>query len=274
MSGAPRAARSVLESETKRAGQVNFEMLSTGGRARALVLHGLQSFNADSAFLHALADQGIAVAAPSLPGFGATLRPDRFDGVEDLVNSCLDLIDALGPEPIVLIGLSFGGWVAAEIATRYAHRLERLVLVDALGIRVGDRETPDILHLFNEPPATVSRASWSDLANAPDFAALSDEEVVTYARNREALCRYGWRPYMHNPRLRRWLHRVTVPTLVLWGECDGVVSPDYGRAYAAAIPGARFELIEGAAHHPEIEQPQRLAEAIACFVARPQREVA
>jgi pimeloyl-ACP methyl ester carboxylesterase len=71
---------------------------------------------------------------------------------------------------------------------------------------------------------------------------------------------------MHNPRLRRWLKRISVPTLVLWGASDRVVSPEYGRAYAASIPGARFALIEAAGHHPEIEQPEAFVERVAAFM--------
>jgi len=71
---------------------------------------------------------------------------------------------------------------------------------------------------------------------------------------------------MYNPRLKRWLGRIALPTLVLWGASDGVVTPAYGRAYAAHIPGARFELIDRAGHHPEIEQPDALADRILDFV--------
>ena len=78
------------------------------------------------------------------------------------------------------------------------------------------------------------------------------------ARNWESLCLYGWHPYMHNPRLPRWLRHIACPTLVLWGASDGIVTPSYGEAYARLIPGARFELIPEAGHHPEIEQARGL----------------
>jgi len=70
---------------------------------------------------------------------------------------------------------------------------------------------------------------------------------------------------MYNPRLKRWLGRITIPTLVLWGASDGVVKPSYGRAYASLIPGARFALIDEAGHHPEVEQPDALAKHILDF---------
>ena len=93
------------------------------------------------------------------------------------------------------------------------------MLVDALGIKLGDRETPDILDVFNTHPDTVRRLSWHDPQRfAPDFDALSDEALTRHARNWEALCLYGWEPYMYNPRLARWLGRIGLPTLVLWGE--------------------------------------------------------
>jgi pimeloyl-ACP methyl ester carboxylesterase len=95
---------------------------------------------------------------------------------------------------------------------------------------------------------------------------MSDDELVVHARNWDALCLYGWQPFMYNPHLPRWLNRIAVPTLVLWGASDGVVSPDYGRAYCARISGARFELIPEAGHYPEIEQPEVFATHVAAFL--------
>ena len=95
---------------------------------------------------------------------------------------------------------------------------------------------------------------------------MPDEALVAHARNREALCLYAWHPYMYNPQLPRWLGRIDVPTLLLWGESDGVVGPDYGRAYAGMILGARFEPIAGAGHHPEIEQPEAFIDHFRRFV--------
>jgi len=114
----------------------------------------------------------------------------------------------------------------------------------------------------------VRRCSWHDPAKAPDYDAMSDEELVICARNREALCLYAWHPLLYNPQLKQWLGRIRVPTLVLWGASDRLVTPDYGRAYAGLIPGARFELIEEAVHHPELEQPERFAERLIAFLKR------
>jgi pimeloyl-ACP methyl ester carboxylesterase len=71
---------------------------------------------------------------------------------------------------------------------------------------------------------------------------------------------------MYNPQLARWLGRIAVPTLVLWGASDRMVTPAYGRAYSALIPGARFELIDAAGHHPHIEQPEAFVERVMSFL--------
>jgi pimeloyl-ACP methyl ester carboxylesterase len=86
------------------------------------------------------------------------------------------------------------------------------------------------------------------------------------ARSRESTGRYAWSPYMHNPKLKGRLHRINVPTLVLWGAADRVVKPEYGRAYAGAIPIARFATIEGAGHFPHLEQPVAFAREVTNFI--------
>ena len=78
--------------------------------------------------------------------------------------------------------------------------------------------------------------------------------------------RYGWSPYMHDTKLRGRLHRVKAPTLVMWGDSDGVVKPAYGRALSAAIKGARFRLIERCGHYPHIERPDVFAAEVLAFL--------
>ena len=218
-----------------------------------------------SAFVEMLGKHA-EIIAPTHPGFGDASRPDDLRTVYDLVHLYLAVLDALPYEKITLLGFSFGGWLAAEVAVACRHRLDRLILVDPLGIKIGGREDRDILDVFNTSPDEVRRRTWHDPENAPDFNAMTDAELVAYARSWDALCLYGWDPYMYNPRLTRWLARITIPTLVLWGASDGIVTPAYGRAYTALIPGARFELIERAGHHPEIEQPSVFVDRVTSFL--------
>lgn len=246
---------------------VPVDALRRGTGRPLLLLHGEAPLDPGAPVVDLLAAHA-EVIAPTHPGFGHSPRPDDLETVYDLVHLYLALLEQLGHPRVALLGLSFGGWLAAEIAAACPQRVERLILVDAVGIKVSDRETPDILDLFNTAPAEVERRRWHEPAKwAPDYDARSNEALVAHARNREALCLYAWQPYLYNPRLGRWLSRITAPTLVLWGASDGIVTPAYGRAYCARIPGARFEVIEAAGHHPEVEQPGAFVARVAAFLS-------
>jgi pimeloyl-ACP methyl ester carboxylesterase len=256
----------LADAERLRVRDVELEVVRRGTGPALLFLHGFHPLEPDARFLELLSRKA-SVLAPSHPGFGASSRPADFETVYDLVHLYGELIDNLPDEKVTLVGSSFGGWLAAEIAVSCQHRLDRLVLVDALGLKLGDRERQDILDIFNTHPDIVRRRSWHDADGAaPDFDAMSDEALTRHARDWDALSLYGWEPYMYNPRLKRWLGRIAVPTLVLWGASDGVVAPDYGRRYSELIPDARFALIAGAGHHPERERPDTLANHILDFL--------
>ncbi len=245
---------------------IELEALRRGSGRPMLLLHGFQTVDPQARFLELLGGHR-EIIAPSSPGFGQSPRPKDFDTVYDLVHLYLEVLESLPGEKATLLGFSFGGWLAAEVAAACSHRLDKLVLVDPVGIKISDRETPDILDIFEKSPEEVRRCSWHDPDRfAPNFNAMSDEALVVYARNREALCLYAWHPYMYNPQLSRWLGRIKVPTLLLWGESDRVVTPDYGRAYSRLIPGSRFELVEGAGHHPEIERSEAFVERVSRFL--------
>jgi pimeloyl-ACP methyl ester carboxylesterase len=246
---------------------ITLEVQERGAGRPILVLHGPDPLAEDAPVLERLGALG-SVIAPSHPGFGGSPRPEGFETVYDLVQLYAALLDEIGT-PAVVVGCSFGGWIAAELALACPHRITALVLVDPLGIRISaDPLTRDIMDFFNTHPREIKRRSWHDPARAPDYDAMSDAALIRHARSRDALCLYGWDPHMYNPRLHAWLHRIKIPTLVLWGESDAVVTPDYGRAYAAAIPSAAFALIAEAGHHPELEQPAAVAEQVAAFLNR------
>jgi pimeloyl-ACP methyl ester carboxylesterase len=259
------------------AGPLALEVLERGTGRPILLLHDVNPISPDAPFIAALAQHG-RVVAPSHPGFGASPRPADFDTLYDLVNLYHDVLDGLA-EPACVIGFGFGGWIAAELAVAGARGLDRLVLVDALGIKLGGREERDIVHHFNTDPAELNRRAWADPARRPDGSyglgwqatiteAMNDATMVSLARNWDSLCLYGWKPHMYNPRLADWLRRIAVPTLVLWGAADRIVTPDYGRGYAARIPDARFHAIAAAGHHPELEQPEAFVHAVGAFLGR------
>jgi pimeloyl-ACP methyl ester carboxylesterase len=244
---------------------IELDVLRHGAGTPVVLLHGMDTVHPSAPFLDLLR-RDAEIIAPSSPGFGNTERPKDFDTIYDLVHLYLAVLDELPYDKVALVGLSFGGWLTAEVAAASCHKLSKLILVDPVGIKLGGPIDRDILDVFNVNPAEVRRCSWHDPTKAPDYDAMSDEELVIHARNREALCLYAWHPFMYNPQLKHWLGRIRVPTLVLWGASDRVVTPDYGRAYARLIPGARFELIAEAGHHPEVEQPDRFAERVAAFL--------
>jgi pimeloyl-ACP methyl ester carboxylesterase len=244
------------------------ELFDKGRGAPLLFLHCGEGLTPSLPLLERLA-RGRRVIAAAHPGFGRSVLPASFGRIDDLAYFYLDLLVALELRDVLLVGASFGGWIAAEIAVRSAERLSRIVLADAVGVRFAADETEvEIVDIYDLPQDELDRRSFVEPARwRPHYDECDDDELMIIARNREALCLYGWSPYMHNPVLRPWLHRIALPTLVLWGEADGIVSPDYGRALAAALPNARFATISGAAHHPHIEQAEHFAALVEAFAA-------
>jgi len=205
---------------------------------------------------------------PQPPGFGRSERPDWVSSPDDIAYMFLDLLEAEGLRGLPVVGLSLGGWIALEMAVKDAGAFSKIALVNPLGVKAGgvlDRDFQDIWTLH---PSKVAALKWHDQAHAKrDFAAMSEEEVSIYARNIESFARFCWDPYMHNPKLKIRLHRVKSPTLVLWGENDGVAKAELGKALASEIPGAKFDTIAAAGHYPQIERSDAVLAKIEAFLA-------
>ena len=246
-------------------GDVSLEVLIAGDGPPLLFLHGGDYFAQHRVFFDRLARRW-RVVAPRHPGFGNSERPEGFRTVNDLAYLYLDLLERRDFGKPTLVGASFGGWIALEICIRSCEAIDRLVLIDSVGVKFGGREERDIADIYALSSDELLRRSFFDpVRMAPDYARLSDDELNEIARDRQATALYGWRPYMHNPGLRQWLHRVRVPSLVIWGENDGIVTPDYGRKLSRSLPDARFETISKAGHYPQIERPDEVADAINQF---------
>ena len=231
-----------------------------------LMLHGGGGPVIGMPFADRLAER-FEIIAPVHPGFDGTPIPDRFDDIQDLVYLYLDLMDALDLRDAVLMGISMGGWAAAEIAAMTTERIAKLVLVDAVGIKPGGREDRDVADVFALRPEDLAKLMWHDPANAPKPAEMTDEQVQVIIANRTALAMYTWDPYMHNPRLKHRLHRIDVPTLLIWGESDRLVTPAYGAAYRDMIPGAELAVVAQAGHSPQVEQPKAFVEHVVRFAS-------
>jgi pimeloyl-ACP methyl ester carboxylesterase len=254
-------------------GSVSVELAQLGKGRPILFLHPGHPggrVDAGAPVLELLAKNG-RVIAPTHPGFGMEAAPPELTTVDDLAYLYLDLMEAMDLRGCAVVGVSLGGWIAAQMAVKTTERMSHLVLADALGIKIGNRETRDIADIYAVTDKQLAELVYADpAAMARDIKSLSENELILMARARESTGRYGWTPYMHDPKLKGRLARIHIPTLVLWGEQDRVAASDYGRAYAAAIPGARFSLIGGAGHFPHLEQPSAFARAVLDFAHEPQ----
>jgi pimeloyl-ACP methyl ester carboxylesterase len=260
----PQAAESAANSLV--VGGTRIEMIERGSGAPLLFLHAENGMEPAAAVIEELA-KGARVIAPTHPGFGRSELPQGMRTVDDLSYFYLDLLDQLDLRDLILVGISFGAWIAAEIAVKSTARLSRLIMANAVGIKVGGRETRDIADIFAlTEPEYLDIAYCDPKVGRRDYKTLPDADVLAAARAREATARFAWNPYFHNPRLKSRLHRIGIPTLFLWGVHDRMLSEAYGRAYCAMIPDARFEPIARAGHFPHEEQPQVFAERVMAFV--------
>ena len=248
---------------------VTIEAVDRGQGRPILFLHPGIGIDPAAPVLAALAKGG-RVIAPSHPGFGISQLPKGVTTVDDVSYFYLDLLDQLDLRDVLVVGVGLGGWIAAEIAVKNSDRLSRLVMANAVGVKIGDRETRDIVDIWALMPDEFDALAWFDpKAGARDYKNLPEAESLAAARNREAYARLAWSPYMHNPKLKNRLHRIKLPTLFLWGAADRVLSDKYGRGYCALIEGAKFEPIERAGHFPHLEQPEEFARRVLAFAEAP-----
>jgi pimeloyl-ACP methyl ester carboxylesterase len=238
---------------------VDIELWADGKGPTLLFLHPGDGFNPTPRIFQAL-KQNFRVLAPSHPGFGTSALPSHMRTVDDLSYFYLDLMEALNLTDVVIVGVSFGAWIAAEIATKCCHNISGLVFIDALGVKFGDRLTQEIADLFSVEHYNQAQMFFQDeKLRRHDFENLSDEDLLLVARNYESFALFGWSPTLHNPKLLSRLHRIKKPAIVVWGEHDRVVSVDYGRKFAAAIPSATFEVVAGAGHYPHVERANEVS---------------
>ena len=222
-----------------------------------LLLHGGAGPHSMRGLAQALAADR-RVIAPVHPGFDGTPRPDALARVSDLAGLYVELLSALGLDRVVITGNSVGGWIAAEMALLAPDRVAAIALLNACGIDAGPGE--QIADPMIMAPAERAAAAFHDPARA--LTPSTPEAATAMAANQRTLRVYAGEPFMHDPSLRPRLANLAVPSLVLWGESDRIVNPAYGRRLAAAMPGARFQLIGKAGHFPQIEQPQAVLDQL------------
>jgi pimeloyl-ACP methyl ester carboxylesterase len=238
-----------------------------GGGPPLLFLHGGGGGGAWQPWMARLARR-FEVIAPELPGFGRSDTPDWLETIHDAAYFVLDLMQALGLRGAQVVGHSLGGWVAAEAAVRSVERMAGLTLIAPAGLHVKGVPKPDV---FLMTPEELARARFHDgrLAEAA-LAEPSTEEAMDRAlKNRFAMARLMWAPRGFDPHLEKWLHRVAVPALVVWGEQDGLLpAGPYAERWASLLPDATTCLIPACGHVPQVERADAFCDALEAFVAR------
>jgi pimeloyl-ACP methyl ester carboxylesterase len=198
------------------------------------------------------------VIVPEHPGFGSSDTPDWLDTISDLANFYLDVLDQLDLTGVDLVGHSLGGWIAAELAVRNTHRLASLTLVCSAGIHVPGLPQVDT---FLSNDETRIRDMFHDQKFADDMIkrASAPELEDINLRNRTTTARLIWQPRGYDPHLHKWLHRIDVPTLLIWGADDRVLPPAHGDLFAELLPAATLTHIPQCGHLPPLERADAFA---------------
>ena len=227
-----------------------------------LLLHGGGGPDTVGRFVPLLAASHPArVITPVHPGFGGTLRPEALHTVGGLAALYVALLDELGLEDVTVVGNSIGGWIAAEMAILNSPRISRVILIDAVGIEVPEHPPVDFFSLRMDQVFPLSFHNPAPFAIDP--ATLPPAAQQIGAANRAALITYSGGATMGgDPTLIGRLAAVELPVLVIWGDSDQIVTPEYGRAWADAIPKARFEVLRDTGHMPQVETPDQALQAI------------
>jgi pimeloyl-ACP methyl ester carboxylesterase len=242
--------------------------LMRGGRgAPLLFLHGGGGIGIWLPCMERLAKK-FDVIVPEHPGFGASDTPDWLDNIADLANFYLEFLDQLDLREVHLVGSSLGGWIAAELAVRNATRLASLTLVGAAGIHVKDVQQVDTF-LSNEEQRIRDLFYDPELAEAVFASSQRPELEDATLKNRMITAKLSWQPRSYDPDLRKWLHRIKVPTLLIWGANDRLFPQEYAFVYQRLIPGAKAVVLPECGHLPHVEKGDEFAAELESFVDAP-----
>ncbi len=256
------------EGKTQVAG-VGLHMIQGGSGDPVLVLHGEMGQTVPLRYAESLA-QDFTVHMPAHPGFGVTKRLDWIMTVRDLASWYLRVIDELELGRVNLLGFSLGGWLAAEMACQSPQTFRKMALVAPTGIKP---PTGEILDMFLITAREYFEENFVDFDSTPEYSTAypaepTPEQVELWECSREEAARLTWRPYMYHAALPHLLGRLKdLPTLLVWGEQDGVIPVSAGEAYRQAIQGARLEIMPDCGHHPEMEKTDEFVRLVREFFA-------
>jgi pimeloyl-ACP methyl ester carboxylesterase len=253
-----------VQSRTHKVADISVRLFSDGVGEPIVFLHGASGVPPWGPFFQALA-QRYCVATPEHPGFGTSDNPASIRTIADLAMYYLDFLDGFGADKVHLIGNSLGGWVAAEVAARNCSRIKSLTLLDPAGIRVKGALGVD--NFISGPEEAVRNLYFDQTIPDRIIAQPQTEEQADLAlTNRFATAKFAWDPRWFNPALEHWVHRITVPTLVLWGRDDKLFPSAYAARWGELLPNARVEIIPECGHLPHIEKADIAAQKLLGFL--------
>ena len=250
-----------------RGGKFAVELLEAGAGDDVLFLPGAWGLSWDP-FLEGLLRQH-HVIAPRMPGTGNSSGLQHLADHHDLFFFYLELLDELGLDRLALMGHSVGGWIAAELAALEPKRVAKLVLINPLGLWNDGYPVLDFLAMA---PDEIAEAAFHDL-NHPAAQKMSqpppDQEAVKLAaieraKNFSAAARFLWP--IPDRGLKKRIHRIQAPTLILWGRSDRLAPVRYADDFQRLIPGSRAEIVEGAGHMPQVEQAEATLDRVSRFL--------
>jgi pimeloyl-ACP methyl ester carboxylesterase len=238
-------------------------LMRAGAGDPLIYLHGA-SGAAWLPFLAQLAEK-FDVIAPEHPGFGESDTPDWLDNIHDVAYFYLDLLDELKLNGVHLVGNSLGGWIAAELAVRNSRHLASLTLAGSAGIDVPGVAQLDSFLVSDEERL---RQFFYDPKKAEAMIArvLDPKQEDIALRNQATVAKLVWQPRSHDPHLIKWLHRIDVPTLLIWGDTDRMFPKEHALAFQKAIHGSKLVMIPQCGHVPQIEKPDAFVAALETFL--------
>ena len=247
----------------------NIQVVKGGSGDPLLILHDEMGHPGWMSFHESLSET-FELTIPSHPGFGESQFLDWIMNMRDLAGWYLTALDDMGIGQVNLMGFSFGGWLAAEMATMHPDRFTKLVLVNPMGIKPPSGE---IFDMFLVVAKEFLTESFLDPETTPEFQKICPEEptpeqIEYWEVAREQACRLTWRPYMHYRGLPHLLVRLKrLPTQIIWGRQNPIVPLSAAHVYHESIPGSDLAVIDNCGHRPEIERPDEFVRLVREFLA-------
>ena len=244
----------------------NVRLRRAGQGQPLLFLHGASGVPVILPFMEKLAER-FDVLVTEHPGWGRSDEPEWIENIHDIAYFYLDFLQALDLKNVVLVGSSMGGWMAMEIAVRDTSRLSHLILVGPAGIAAPGMQPADIFLMSGED---LTRALFVDekMIAARLAMPVTPESVDLDLKNKHATARLAWEPRLHDPHLPKWLHRIDIPTKIIWGEQDRILPVGFLNEYKRLLPKAEIDIFKNCGHIPQTEMPDRFCESVIKFACK------